>query len=333
MKVAVFETEQWEHRACQRLEPEFQVVCTHDPLTVDTVSKYTDSEIISSFINSTLSSAVLMRLPKLKFIATRSTGYDHIDLAYCRSRGIIVSNVPDYGDSTVAEHAFALLLAIARHLVEAVDRTRRGNFSQSDLRGFELRNKTLGVIGTGRIGRRVIEIANGFGMTVVAFDLAPDEPEAKRLGFRYLNLDAVLASADVLTLHVPATAETVGLLSERAFGLMKPGAVVINTARGNVIDIAAMVRALAEGRLLAVGLDVLPQESLIREEAQIFRGNLTPRAADLKALVANHVLLRFPNVIVTPHNAYNTDSALQRIIDTSLSNIEAYGRGEQINAV
>jgi D-lactate dehydrogenase len=136
-----------------------------------------------------------------------------------------------------------------------------------------------------------------------------------------------------LTLHVPATAETVGLLSERAFGLMKPGAVVINTARGNVIDIAAMVRALAEGRLLAVGLDVLPQESLIREEAQIFRGNLTPRAADLKALVANHVLLRFPNVIVTPHNAYNTDSALQRIIDTSLSNIEAYGRGEQINAV
>ncbi|MYZ46273.1 hydroxyacid dehydrogenase [Propylenella binzhouense] len=333
MKVVVFETEEWEHQACLRLQPEHQVVCTRDALDEEAVSNHAEAETISTFVNSTLSAAVLMRFPELKLIATRSTGYDHIDLDYCRSRGIVVSNVPDYGDSTVAEHAFALLLAVARHLVEAVERTRRGNFSQSGLRGFELRDKTLGVIGTGRIGRRAIEIAKGFGMTVLAFDLHPDEAAAQRLGFRYADVDAVLATADVLTLHVPATPETAGLLSDRAFGLMKPGAVVINTARGNIIDIPALVRALADGRLRAAGLDVLPQEPLIREEAQIFRADAPADGHDLRALVANHVLLRFPNVIVTPHNAYNTDSAVGRIIETTLDNIEAFARGEPRNVV
>ncbi|WP_137390389.1 hydroxyacid dehydrogenase [Rhodoligotrophos defluvii] len=332
MRVAVFETEEWEHRACLRLQPEHQVVCTRDALDEGTASDHADAEAVSTFVTSTLSAAVLARFSDLKLIATRSTGYDHIDLAYCRSRGITVSNVPDYGDSTVAEHAFALLLAVARHLVEAVERTRRGNFSQAGLRGFELRDKTLGVIGTGRIGRRVVEIAKGFGMTVLAFDAHPNEEAARQLGFRYAALDAVLAAADVVTLHVPATPQTAGLLSDRAFGQMRPGAVLINTARGNIVDVPALVRALADGRLKAAGLDVLPQEPLIREEAQIFRAP-SIGGYDLKALVANHVLLRFPNVIVTPHNAYNTDSAVRRIVETTMENIEAFARGEPRNVV
>lgn len=333
MKVVVFETEEWEHQACLRLQPEHQVVCTRDALDEEAVSDHADAGIISTFVNSTLSAPVLARFPKVKLIATRSTGYDHIDLDYCRSRGIVISNVPDYGDSTVAEHAFALLLAVARHLVEAVERTRHGNFSQSGLRGFELYGKTLGVVGTGRIGRRAIEIAKGFDMTVVAFDLHPNEAAAQRLGFSYADLDAVLAAADVVTLHVPATPQTTGLLSDRAFSLMKPGAVLINTARGNIVDVPALVRALADGRLRAAGLDVLPQEPLIREEAQIFRTDAPADGVDLKALVANHVLLRFPNVIVTPHNAYDTDSAVRRIIEATLDNIEAFARGEPRNVV
>ena len=332
MKVVVFETEEWEHQACLRLQPEHQLVCTRDALDEGTASDHADAEVISTFVNSTLSASVLERFPDLKLIATRSTGYDHIDLADCASRGIVVSNVPDYGDSTVAEHAFALLLAVARHLVEAVERARRGDFSQARLRGFELRDKTLGVVGTGRIGRRAIEITKGFGMAVVAFDVRPDDDAARRLGFRYTDFDAVLAAADVLTLHVPATPQTAGLLSDRAFGLMRPGAVLINTARGNVVDVPALVRALADGRLRAAGLDVLPQEPLIREEAQIFRAAST-EGYDLKPLVANHVLLRFPNVIVTPHTAYNTDSAVRRIVETTLANIEAFARGEPRNVV
>ncbi len=332
MKVVVFETEEWEHQACLRLDPAHELSCTREPLDARTAADYPDVEIVSTFVNSKLGADVLGRFPSLKLIATRSTGLDHIDLGWCQAHGIAVANVPDYGDSTVAEHAFALLLAVARNLVEAVERTRRGNFSQAGLRGFELRGKVLGVIGTGRIGRRAIEIAQGFGMTVIAHDLYSDEDTASRLGFRYADLDEVLAAADALTLHVPATPDSASLMSDREFGLMKPGAILINTARGNVVDVPALVRALADGRLRAAGLDVLPQEPLVREEAQIFREAWTD-GHDLKALVANHVLLRFPNVIVTPHNAYNTESAVRRIIDTTLENIEAFGRGELRNLV
>ena len=189
------------------------------------------------------------------------------------------------------------------------------------------------MIGTGRIGRRAIQIAKGFGMRTVGFDPHPDKEAAHRFGFCYTGLDELLAAADVVTLHVPATPGTAGLLSDRGFGLMKPGAVLINTARGNVVDVAALVRALADGRLRAAGLDVLPQEPLIREEAEIFRTDASPDGYDLKTLVASHVLLRFPNVLVTPHNAYNTDAAVRRIIETTLDNIEAFARGAPRNVV
>jgi D-lactate dehydrogenase len=333
MKVAVFETEEWEHQACLRLEPQHQMRCTSTPLRSENAAEFAEAEVISPFINSRLDAPVLSQFPELKLVATRSTGYDHIDLAYCAEHGITVSNVPDYGDSTVAEHVFCLLLAVARNLVESVERTRRGRFSQAGLQGLELHGRVLGVIGTGRIGRRVIEIADGFGMKVVAYDKRPDEASAERLGFTYLPLDKVLAAADAITLHVPGTPETLRLISDAQFARMKRGAILINTARGNVVDTEALVRALADGHLRAAGLDVLPQEPLIREEAAIFRQGTENDAADLKALVANHVLLRFPNVVVTPHNAYNTDAAVRRIIDTTLANIEAFARGAPQNVV
>lgn len=332
MKVAVFETEEWEDAACLRVEAAHELVRSRDPLDERIAGNYADAEVVTTFVDSNLHSEVLRHLKKLRLIATRSTGYDHIDLEYCALHGITVCNVPDYGDSTVAEHVFALLLAISRNLIEAVERARRGRFSQSGLRGFELRDKTLGVIGTGRIGRRVIEIARGFGMSVIAVDVNPNEALAHSLGFHYSNLEGLLAAADVVTIHVPATPQTKHLLSDREFALLKPGAVLINTARGNIVDVTALLRALADGKLRAAGLDVLPQEPLIREEAQIFRTESTV-GYDLRALVANHVLLRFPNVIVTPHNAYNTDSALRRIIDTTLANIEAFTRGTPQNVV
>jgi D-lactate dehydrogenase len=244
----------------------------------------------------------------------------------------VVCNVPNYGDSTVAEHAFALLLGISHRLVDAVERTRRGMFSQDGLRGFDLRGRRLGVIGTGRIGRRVIEIAKGFGMSVVAFDLRPDVAAAGELGFRYADLDTVLAEADVVTLHVPATPNTPHLISDREFALMKDGAVLINTARGSVVDVAALVRALRTGKLRAAGLDVLPQEPLLKDEAEVFR---TDRHSEpeLRSLLASNVLLQFPNVLVTPHIAYNTEDAVRRIIATTLDNIEAFASGAPQNIV
>lgn len=333
MKLIVFETEEWEHAGCLGLQPEHEVICTRDRLNAHTAADYTDAEAVTVFVNSRLDAEVLAHFPSLRLIVARSTGYDHIDLDYCRAQGIIVSNVPDYGDYTVAEHVFALLLAISRRLVEAVERTRRSDFSQTDLRGFDLRGKTLGVIGTGRIGRRAIEIARGFGMEVVAFDLHPDEASAEALGFRYSSLADVLAQADVVTLHVPATPKTHHLISDREFAAMKEGAVLINTARGDIVDVSALVRALAEKKLAAAGLDVLPVEPLIRDEAEIFRANGWDPNADLQELLASHVLLRLSNVIITPHIAFNTDGALRRILDTTLSNIQAFARGRPQNVV
>jgi D-lactate dehydrogenase len=333
LKIAVFETGEWEHDGCLRLRPRHEIVCLRDPLNDVTVASVPDAEIATTFIGSDLKGPLLRQLPKLRMIATRSTGYDHIDLAYCKARGITVCNVPDYGDHTVAEHAFALLLAISRHILDAVERARRGNFTQAGLRGFDLRGRTFGVIGAGRIGRRAIEIASGFGMQAIAYDPRQNAQIAEQFGFRYVSLDELLAASDVISLHLPARSETRHLLSDEAFAAMKPGAVLINTARGNIVDVAALVRALAEGKLRAAGLDVLPEEPLIREEAQIFRSNRPESEYDLRALVANHVLLRFPNVIVTPHIAYNTEEALGRILETTLANIEAFALGAPRNVV
>lgn len=333
MKVVVFEATEWERQACQRLEPAHTVECLVEPLTSDCAARYVDADAIATFIRSDLSSAVLRRLPKLRLIATRSTGFDHIDLDYCRQAGVTVCNVPDYGDPTVAEHVFALLLALSRHIVEAAERTRRGDFSQGGLRGFDLAGKTLGVVGAGRIGRRVIAIGKGFGMEVIAFDAQPDPEAARTLGFRCAGLEELLAVADVVTLHLPGGADTRHLIDEAQFGRMKQGVVLINTSRGSVVDGAALVRALVSGHLGGAALDVVAEEGSLVEEAEIFRADADISAERLKALLADHTLISQPNVIVTPHIAYDTGEAVARIIETTLDNITAFEAGSPRNVV
>jgi D-lactate dehydrogenase len=333
MDVAVFEAEEWEQEACRRLKPRHRVRCTAENLTRATAGDYAEAEVVTTFIKSELSAEVISALPRLQLIATRSTGYDHIDLEACRRRGVAVCNVPDYGDPTVAEHAFALLLAVSRRIVEAAERTRRGDFSMAGLRGFDLAGRTLGVVGAGRIGRRVIQIARGFGMQALATDERPDSAAAEHLGFRYVTLDELLQSSDVVSLHVPGGPGTHDLISDAQFAAMKPGAVLINTARGGVVNAAALVRALAGGRLAGAGLDVVSEEPLVREEAEIFRSNVALDTDQLRSLVATNALLRLRNVVVTPHIAYDTREAIGRIIGTTLENIEAFATGDPRNLV
>jgi len=333
MDVVVFEAEEWEHAACLRLEPQHRVRCTAERLTPATVGAFAEAQVVATFIKSELSAAVIAALPKLQLIATRSTGYDHIDLEACRRRGVAVCNVPDYGDPTVAEHAFALLLAVSRRIVEAAHRTQRGDFSMEGLRGFDLAGRTLGVVGAGRIGRRVLQIARGFGMAALAADTRPDPAAARSLGFRYVALDALLREADVVSLHVPGGPETRDMISDAQFAAMKPGSVLINTARGGVVNAAALVRALTSGRLAGAGLDVVSEEPLVREEAEIFRSGTELDPAQLRSLLATSALLRLPNAVVTPHIAYDTTEALERIVATTLDNIEAFARGEPRNLV
>lgn len=333
MKVAVFEATEWERQACLTLQPRHVVDCLAEPLTAKIADRFADAEIITAFIWSDLSASVLHRFPRLRLVATRSTGFDHIDLEYCRQAGVTVCNVPDYGDHTVAEHTFALLLALSRRIVEAAVRTRRGDFSEAGLRGVELARKTLGVIGVGRIGRRVVAIGRGFGMEVIAFDVQPRPETAAALDFRYVPLQELLATADVVTLHLPASASAHHLIGAPELARMKPGALLINTSRGGLVDPEALVQALASGRLAGAGLDVVAEEGVLREEAEIFRTEAVVPATRLRVLLADHALLGLPNVIVTPHIAYDTREAVGRIIQTTLDNIAGFTSGVPVNVV
>ncbi|MFZ5790092.1 MAG: hydroxyacid dehydrogenase [Pseudomonadota bacterium] len=332
MKVVIFEAEPREAPAFDSLKPANEVQVIAEPLRAANAAEYADAEAVSTFIYSALDRPALERLPYLRLIATRSTGVDHIDAAYCVERGITVSNVPTYGENTVAEHVFALLLMISHRMLEAVGRARSGHFSPRGLQGFDLEGKTLGVVGTGSIGRCVIRIARGFAMEVIAFDVRPDETLARQLGFRYAPFEDVLATADIVTLHVPAKRETHNLLSDHEFARMKDGVVVINTARGSLIDVPALIRALRRGKVAAAGLDVLPDEPAIREEAELICSIFCERY-DLRTLLADHVLLGMENVVVTPHSAFNTREAVRRIVDTTVANIAAFADGRPQHVV
>lgn len=332
MKIVIFEAEPRDSEIFARITPPHTVTLVKEPLCPENAASYADAEIVSPFIYSKLDQSVLARLTAVKFVTTRSTGYDHIDVRYCREHGIAVSNVPSYGENTVAEHVFALLLAVTHRLPESVERARSGHFSPEGLEGVDLAGKTFGVIGTGNIGRHVVRIARGFAMNVVAYDVRPNLELAIAMGFRYADLDELLAMSDVISLHVPASPETNNLLSASEFARMKDGVIVINTARGNVIDTQALIMGLRSGKIGGAGLDVLPDEPLIREEAELISSIYEGRH-DLRNLVAEHILLHMPNVIITPHSAFNTREAIQRIAVTTVENIQAFLRGDLQNAV
>jgi D-lactate dehydrogenase len=332
MKIVIFELEDWEREAFGRLGEEHELELLSVPLSRQTAAEHADADVVSTFIYSRLDRAVLEQLGNLKLIATRSTGFDHIDLDYCEQNDVAVSNVPTYGENTVAEHVFGLLLTVSHKLDQAIDRTRKGDFSPRGLQGFDLEGKTFGVIGTGNIGRHAIRIAKGFGMHVLAFDVKPDEQAARELGFDYVAMNELLGRADVISLHVPSTPQTRHLLSHEQFDQMKDGVVIINTSRGDVIDNQALVRGLAEGKVRGAGLDVLPEEPVIREEAELLR-SVYERKHNLDALLADHVLIRLRSVVVTPHSAFNTREAVSRILETTVANIESYLRGQGQNVV
>lgn len=332
MKIAVFDLEKWESEPFEKLRGDHDVDLRSESLTSDNADEFGDVEVVSPFIYSQLQRPTLERLKNLKLIATRSTGFNHIDMNYCADHDIAVANVPVYGQNTVAEHVFGLLLTISHRLDEAIDRTRKGDFSPRGLQGFDLHGKTMGVIGTGNIGMHTIRIARGFGMNVLAFDVKQDEEAARDLGFRYVAMDNLLSQSEVISLHVPLNDKTRHLLGEEEFDKMKDGAVLINTSRGDVVDIRALARALAEKKVAAAGLDVLSEEPVVREEAELLR-SVYQRKHDLDTLLADHVMIRLRNVVVTPHSAFNTREAVGQILDTTVENILRFAEGSPHNVV
>ncbi|MBN3038528.1 MAG: hydroxyacid dehydrogenase [Candidatus Omnitrophica bacterium] len=306
------------------------------PETADLLlDKINETTILSTFINSKISREVIDSMPRLKFITTRSTGFDHIDVEYARSKGIAVSNVPTYGENTVAEHTFALILSIARNLKKAHFRVSEGDFSIKDLIGFDLKGKTIGVVGTGHIGLRVIKMAVGFSMHVLAFDPNPNQFLAEVLGFNYVDFQTILKDSDILSLHAPYNKHTHHLINENNINMIKKGAILINTARGSLVDTNALTKALDQNILAGAGLDVLEGEDIILEEKQLLARKKKDlyNPEKLQLTLRNCFLLQRENVIFTPHTAFYSKEALKRILDTTVYNINSFIKGKPVNVV
>ena len=334
-KIAFLETSDWEREYLKKF-PRFIALTDlyEEDLNLENVAKFKDYEIISCFINSQFSKEILDQLPKLKIIATRSTGFDHLDLNVCKAKGVLVANVPGYGSHTVAEYTFGLLICLVRKIYDAYHRVREtGNFDLTGLKGRELFNKTLGVIGTGRIGINVIKIANGFGMKVIAYDKYPNDELEQQLDFEYISFEELLKQADIITLHVPYNTETHHLLNKNNISLIKTGAYVINTSRGGVIETEALYQALKSGQIAGAALDVLEEEEGVKEEQELLVKGKIAESEKLKTILLNHIFIDLDNVIVSPHNAFNTEEALESIVAMTIDNIDGYLKGKPINLV
>ncbi len=325
--IAFFRIEDWQKKIISKGLP--KDLLAFDPK----LPSLGNIEIISIFVNFPVTAKVLGYFPKLKFITTRSTGFDHIDLDACKKAGVKVAYVPGYGDNTVAEFAFGLLLSLTRKLYSAIDQIKEtGIFSYQGLEGVDLKGKIMGIIGTGRIGKEAINIAKGFGMKIVAFDVYPDRKYAKTKGFEYVSLSKLLNASDAISIHVPYSKATHHLINSKNISKIKKGAFLVNTARGGIVETDALVKALERGILAGAALDVLEEEGEIKDEMHyLVSGH--PKAHEIKILLENHVLMKMPNVLITPHNAFNTKEALERILHTTIENIKAYLAGKPINLV
>lgn len=332
-RIVFFETEEWEESFFKEHFPTQDVQFCPHALEMD--HEYDPSlfsaDLISVFAFSQVTKEILEKFPNLTYITTRSTGFDHIDLDYCREKGIVVSNVPAYGVHSVAEHAIGLMIALSRKIVPSVERTRKGDFTLEGLRGFELAGKTLGVVGTGNIGKVVIQIALGLGMKVVAYNRHADDDMVK-LGVTYTDLDSLLSQADVVSLHLPYMKETHHIINMDNISKFKKGSLLINAARGGLVETQAILEGLKNGNLSGAGLDVLEEEVNIREERELLSTKLT-ETVDLKTQLLDHMLLNREDVIITPHNAFNSNEAVKQILDTTVGNIENYLKGAPQNVV
>lgn len=332
MNIFIFDAEPWEKKLMKPAFKGQKVTFFEEALPKVDPLKYQKAEIISGFITSPVTAKTIQALPKLKMISTRSTGFDHIDLNETKKRGITVSNVPSYGENTVAEHTFALILALSRHVHKSYQRTLRQDFSVEGLRGFDLQGKTIGVVGAGKIGLHVIRIAKGFGMKVLAFDPHPNEFMAETLDFEYVSLNKLLSKSDIVSLHVPYNPKTHHLLNKDNIIKIKKGALIINTARGGLIETEALIKALDSNHLSGAGLDVLEEEQLLFEEQQLVRDKHTT-PAELAAITRNHTLVGRDNVVFTPHIAFYSQEAVERITNTTIENIANFIKGKKENVV
>ena len=278
-------------------------------------------EGVCAFVNDTVDAATLARLAAggTRLLTLRSAGFNHVDLDAAERHGITVTRVPAYSPYAVAEHTVALMLAVERNIHRAHNRVRDGNFALDGLLGFDLRNKRIGIVGTGRIGMIVARIMRGFGCSIRAYDPYPSD-DVRDLGVRYEDLDTLLGECDVITLHCPLTPDTYHLIDDAALRRTRPGVMIVNTSRGALIDTPAVIEALKDGRIGHLALDVY------EEEGDLFFEDLSDTVIRDDVFAR---LLTFPNVLITAHQAFFTEEALRNIAETTLGNASAFADGRE----
>jgi D-lactate dehydrogenase len=329
MRIAFFDTQSFERPVFEAANAAHDHAITFfdTPLTASSASLARGHDAVCIFVNDRADAAAIHEFRELgiKVIALRSAGFNHVNLAAAAECGIAVVRVPEYSPHAVAEHAMCLILALNRKIHRAYVRVRELNFSLDGLMGFDLFGATVGVIGTGRIGRAMIQILNGFGAQILVYDPQPDKELVERFGVRIVELSELYAASDVITLHCPLLPETQHLIGAQAFAQMKPEVILINTGRGALIDTKALITALKTGRIGGAGLDVY------EEEEGVFFHDLSTRMLQDDVLAR---LLTFPNVLITSHQGFLTREALRNIASTTLANLSAFERGEAlVNAV
>ena len=328
MKIVCFDVKSYEVEILEKLsEIADEVILIEESLHINfkkNLEQIKDADVISVFVNSMVLPASLTQLPNLKFIATRSTGFSHIDLDYCKANGIAVSNVPKYGDITIAEYAFALLMAAAKKIVLSSSDLKNRVIEPDKYIGIDLFGKTVGVIGVGSIGRHFCRIANAFGMKILGYDLYPNEQATKEYNVKFTDFETLLKESDIISIHAPSTKENIHLIDKKQFEMMKDGVVLINTARGEIVNTQALYDSLLSGKVASCGLDVLECEDIIRNEDDFLQKDECKIMSCLKNTLINHRLLGMNNVIVTPHVAYDSKEAIDRILSATTDNIKAF---------
>ncbi len=333
-KIAIFQAKDWEVDYLKGIleKAGHKVDFYEEELSKEKLPPKNDYEIISVFVGSLVDKDVIDYFSELKLITTRSTGFDHIDISYAKEKGVALGYVPYYGENTVAEFAFGLLLTLSRKLYWNIDRIKREDkFSFEGLMGVDLKGKTLGVIGAGHIGQHLIKMAKGFDMNVIAFDRSPKNELAKELGFEYRSIDEILEQSDFISLHLFYSPETHHIINKDNINKIKKGAYLINTARGPLIETEALVMALKNGILAGAGLDVLEEEDVLKDEMGYWlKFEKNAEATNMETMLYNHILMDMPNVIITPHNAFNSKEAVMRILDADIENINMFNESGKV---
>jgi len=324
MKVYFFGVESWEKLHIERMIKELNLNIDYKlyetALNEVDINEIKDAEILNVFIYSEIDKKVIDSLPNLKMIITRSASYDHIDVEYAKQKGIVVSHIPDYGNNTVAEFVFAMILALARKLKPLIEKIHKHEFDRYSLLGMDLMGKTIGLVGAGNIGSHIARIAHGFGMNILAYDKNKREDLVQKYGVKYVGLEDLLREADIISVQLPYNKSTKYLINRFNIKLTKMKAMLINVSRGQVVELEAIVEALKEGRLAGgVAIDTIEDEL---QEEELRKKDITP--VKLKKLVEEFYVLNEDNVILSPHLAYYTKDALERLIDLSLEEIKRF---------